>query len=78
LSATVSSLTSVSAIAAGVSTAGLAEDSTGTYLLAVNASGTPDLSAYTFDTKTPGKLDAYATASTGSDPVQPVAIAAAP
>jgi hypothetical protein len=78
LTGTVYSLTSVSTIAAGVSTAGLAEDSTGTYLLAVNASGTPDLSAFTFDTKTAGKLVAYATASTGSDPVQPVAITAVP
>ena len=78
LTGTVYSLTTVSTISAGVSTAGLAEDSTGTYLLAVNASGSPDLSAFTFDTTTAGKLDAYATASTGSDPVQAVAIAAVP
>lgn len=78
LTGTVYSLTTVSTISAGVSTAGLAEDSTGTYLLAVNASGSPDLSAFTFDATTAGKLDAYATASTGSDPVQAVAIAAVP
>ncbi len=78
LTGTVYSLTTVSTISAGVATVGLAEDSTGTYLLAVNASGSPDLSAFTFDTTTAGKLDSYATASTGSDPVQAVAIAAVP
>lgn len=75
---TVYSLTTVSTIAAGVSTVGLAEDSTGTYLLAVNASGTPDLSAFTFDTTTVGKLDTYTTKSTGTDPVQAIAIVATP
>jgi len=78
LTGTVYSLTSVSTIAAGVSTVGLAEDSTGTYVLAVNSSGSPDLSAFTFDATTAGKLDAYATPATGSDPVQAVAIAAVP
>lgn len=78
LTGTVYSLTSVSTISAGASTVGLAEDSTGTYLLAVNASGTPDLSAFTFDTTTAGKLDSYASVSAGNDPVQTVAIAAVP
>jgi len=78
LTGTVYSLTSVSSIAAGVSTVGLAEDNTGTYVLAVNSSGTPDLSAFTFDTTTAGKLDAYATAATGSDPVAALSIVAFP
>ena len=65
LTGTVYSLTSVSSISAGVNTLGLAEDNTGTYVLAVNQSGTPDLSAFTFDATTAGKLDAYATASDG-------------
>jgi hypothetical protein len=78
LTGTVYSLTSISTISAGPSTVGLAEDSSGTYILAVNSSGNPDLSAYTFDSTTAGKLDAYATASTGNDPVQAVAIAAVP
>jgi len=78
LTGTVYSLTSISTISAGPSTVGLAEDSTGTYILAVNSSGNPDLSAFTFDSTTAGKLDAYATASTGNDPVQAVAIAAVP
>ena len=72
------SLTSISTIGAGLSTQGLAEESTGTYVLAVNAGGTPDLSTYTFDTTTAGKLDAGATSATGTDPVSAVAIAAVP
>jgi 6-phosphogluconolactonase (cycloisomerase 2 family) len=74
---TAHSLTAVTngTIAAGVSTAGLAEESKGTYILAVNSSGGPDLNAYTIDSTT-GALKSYATASTGSDPTQPVAIVA--
>jgi 6-phosphogluconolactonase (cycloisomerase 2 family) len=70
------SLTAVTSgtISAGVSTVGLAEDSTGTYILAVNSSGTPDLNAYTIGTT--GALTSYATNSTGADPVQAVAIVA--
>jgi 6-phosphogluconolactonase (cycloisomerase 2 family) len=75
---TVYSLTSVSTVASGVSTIGLAEDSIGTYVLAVNSSGSPDLNVYTFDTTTAGKLVSYTTAATGSDPVQAVAITAVP
>lgn len=78
LTGTVYSLTSVSSIAAGVSTVGLAEDNTGTYVLAVNSSGGPDLSAFTFDATTAGQLDAYATNATGSDPVQALSIVAFP
>jgi 6-phosphogluconolactonase len=72
------SLSSVNTVAAGVSTQGLAEESTGTYVLAVNAGGGPDLSTYTFDTTTPGKLDAGKTIATGTDPVQAVAVVAVP
>jgi hypothetical protein len=75
---TVYSLTSVSTVAAGISTIAMDEENTGTYLLAVNSSGSPDLNIYTFDATTGGKLDSYATASTGSDPVQPVAVVAVP
>ena len=62
-------------ISAGVATVGLAEDSKGLYILAVNNSGSPDLNAYTIDSTT-GALKSYATAATGTDPVQPVAIVA--
>jgi hypothetical protein len=68
----------INTIAAGSSTVGLAEESTGTYLLAVNSGGSPDLNAYTFDSATPGKLVAGATVATGTDPVRAVAIAAVP
>jgi len=62
-------------IAAGVATIGLAEDSTGTYVLAVNSSGSPDLNAYTINATT-GALASYATGATGTDPVQVVTIVA--
>jgi 6-phosphogluconolactonase (cycloisomerase 2 family) len=75
---TATGLTAVTSgtISAGVSTLGLAEDSSGTYILAVNSSGSPDLNAFTIGTT--GALTSYATASTGTDPVQAVAIAAIP
>jgi 6-phosphogluconolactonase (cycloisomerase 2 family) len=69
---------SINTIAAGVNTIGLAQENSGTYLLAVNAGGNPDLNAYTYDTTTPGKLIAGATGSTGTDPVRPIAIVAVP
>jgi 6-phosphogluconolactonase (cycloisomerase 2 family) len=70
------SLTAVTSgtISAGVGTIGLAEDSTGTYILAVNFGGSPDLSAFTITST--GALKSYATAATGSDPVNAVSIAA--
>lgn len=75
---TASGLTAVTSgtISTGVSTVGLAEDSKGTYILAVNSSGSPDLNAFTIGTT--GALKSYATAATGTDPVQAVAIAAIP
>jgi 6-phosphogluconolactonase (cycloisomerase 2 family) len=72
------SLTTISTIAAGISTNSLAADSTGTYVLAANPGGSPDLSTFTFDTTTSGKLDAAATAATGTDPVQAVTVVAHP
>ena len=78
LSGSTYSLTKVSTVSAGVSPVGLAEDSTSTYVLAVNLGGSPDLSTYTFDATTKGQLDAGATAATGTDPVQAIAIAAVP
>ena len=71
-------LTTISSIAAGTSPVGLAEDSTGTYLLSVSSSDKPDLSTFTFDSTTTGKLDASATSSTGTDPVQAVTVVAHP
>lgn len=78
LSGSTYSLTKVSTVNAGVSPVGLAEDSTSTYVLALNSGGSPDLSTYTFDATTKGQLDAGATSSTGTDPTQAIAIAAVP
>lgn len=76
---TVYTLTALSATAtAGTTPTGLAEDSTGTYLLAINSGGSPDLDAYTFDSTTAGKLDLAFSEATGTDPVQAIAIAAMP
>lgn len=71
------SLSTVATTSAGVSTVGLAQDSTSTYVVAVNFGG-PDLGIYTIDATTPGKLDLGTTAATGSDPVQAAAIVAIP
>lgn len=77
-SSTTYTLTKVNTVNAGNNTYGLAEDSTSTYLLAVNFGGSPDLNTYTFDATTKGQLDAGTTASTGTDPVGAIAIAAVP
>ena len=70
--------TIINTLTAGTNTVGLARENTGTYLLAVNAGGTPDLNTYTFDSTTAGKLVAGATVSTGTDPTRPNAIIAVP
>lgn len=68
--------TLIATVAAGTDTVGLAEDSTDTYVLAINSSGNPDVNAYTFDSTTAGKLDSYATFNISGTSVSPVAIAA--
>jgi 6-phosphogluconolactonase len=78
-SGTTTSLTALSTTAlAGVNPVGLSEESQGNYLLAVNSGGNPDLSAFTYDSTTAGKLDSAVTGATGTDPVQASAIAALP
>jgi 6-phosphogluconolactonase (cycloisomerase 2 family) len=72
------SLTSISTIAAGDSTMSLAMDSTGTYVLAANSAGNPDLSTFVFDATTSGKLDTGPTSATGTDPTQAVWVVAHP
>jgi hypothetical protein len=54
---------------------GLAEDSTGSFVLAVDIAGNPDLQVYTLSSST---LTSTLTVATGSDPVGAIAIAAAP
>jgi 6-phosphogluconolactonase (cycloisomerase 2 family) len=53
----------------------LAADRTGSYLLAAAHSGTPDLTLYSFDSGTIGKLDFVISTSTGTDPTGPVTLA---
>jgi 6-phosphogluconolactonase (cycloisomerase 2 family) len=67
-----------STFSVGINPVALAEDSTGTYVLAVDVGGSPDLQAYTFDSTTAGHLDTSVSGATGSDPVQATAIAAVP
>jgi len=62
----------------GITPNGLAEDSNGAVALLVNTGGGPDLDIYSFDSTTAGKLDLVLSASTGTDPVGALAIAAAP
>jgi len=54
---------------------GLAEDSKGSFLLAVDFAGSPDLEAYTMSS---GALTSVLSVATGTDPVGAAAIAAAP
>jgi 6-phosphogluconolactonase (cycloisomerase 2 family) len=54
---------------------GMAIDSTSDFLLAVSQGGNPDLEAYTMSS---GDLTSVLSVSTGTDPVQAIAIAAAP
>jgi 6-phosphogluconolactonase (cycloisomerase 2 family) len=73
------SLTALSTTStAGTNPVGLTEDGLENYMLVVDSGGSPDLEAYTFDATTAGKLDSALSSSTGTDPVQAVAIAAAP
>jgi hypothetical protein len=65
----------------GIQPSGLAEDSTGTYLLAVAAGdggslgGDPDLASFTMSS---GALTFFKSGNTGTDPVGAVAVAAVP
>lgn len=75
-SVTATSLTANATVSAGTAgRLGLAEDSTGSYLLAVDAAGNPDLQAYTMSS---GALTSAVTDPTGTDPVGAIGIAAAP
>ena len=74
-SVSATALASIGSVAAGPTRpVGLAEDSTGSYLLAVDFAGNPDLDVYTMSS---GTLTSSLTATTGTDPVGAIAIAAA-
>ena len=66
--------TLIGTISTGKSTYGMAEDNTHTYVIAVNSVGSPDLSTYTFDTTTSGKLVAGQTVSNSLNPTAIVAV----
>jgi 6-phosphogluconolactonase len=53
----------------------LGMDSSGKYLLAAAFGGAPDLSMYSFDTATPGKLILASSAATGTSPSGAIAVA---
>lgn len=75
-SVTTTALTQIGTVAAGpTGQIGLAEDSTSSFLLAVDIAGTPDLQAYTMSS---GALTSTFTGATGTDPVGASAIVAAP
>jgi hypothetical protein len=63
------------ASAAGVQPLGLAEDSTGTFVIEVGSLGSPYFDAYTFDSTTLGKLDSALSSSTSASAI---AVAAVP
>jgi hypothetical protein len=78
-SGTAFSLTPLSStVSTGIAPLGLTQESTGNYMLVVSSGGSPDLTAFTFDSTTSGMLNSALTSATGTDPVQANAIAAAP
>jgi 6-phosphogluconolactonase (cycloisomerase 2 family) len=68
-------LTLLGTIASGSLPIGLAVDNSGDYLLAAANGGSSDLTMYSYDSTTTGKLDLSAATATGTDPTGPVAIA---
>jgi 6-phosphogluconolactonase len=59
----------------GTSVQSLGIDRTGKYLLAAAVGGSPDLTMYSFDITTPGKLDPATSIATDTDPAGAVAVA---
>lgn len=62
---------------AGTTPVAMTLDQTGKFLAVVSSGGTPDLQVFSFDATTAGKLVAVSNATTGTDPVNAVAIASA-
>jgi 6-phosphogluconolactonase len=65
-------------VSTGILPYGLAQDSTGNFVMAVSSSGDPDLQAFVFDTTTAGQLDSVITSTTGTDPTKAIGIVATP
>ena len=72
---TTTALTTGSTVAAGAQPAGLAEDSTHSWVFEVGSSGSPYFDAYTFDASTTGQLDSQFTSTSAATSM---AIVAAP
>jgi hypothetical protein len=72
---TTTALTTSSTVAAGAQPAGLAEDSTHSWVFEVGSSGSPYFDAYTFDASTTGQLDSQFTSTSAATSM---AIVAAP
>jgi 6-phosphogluconolactonase len=72
------SLTAGPTASSGYEPTSMTVDNTGSYLLAVDFDGNPDLEGYTFDTTTAGELDSVVSAATGTDPVGAISVVAAP
>jgi hypothetical protein len=68
-------LTTGSTVSAGAQPAGMAEDSTGSYIFEVGSTGSPYFDAYTFDSTTTGQLDSQVTSTSAATSI---AIVAAP
>jgi 6-phosphogluconolactonase (cycloisomerase 2 family) len=62
---------------AGTTPYAMTLDQTGKYLAVISAGGNPDLQVFSFDATTGGKLDPVAHATTGTDPVNAIAIVSA-
>jgi len=67
---------SSSPYSSGTLVTALATDNSGSYLFAVANGGSPDLTMYSYDSTTSGKLDTIAAVTTGTDPTGAIAIAA--
>jgi 6-phosphogluconolactonase len=61
--------------ASGAQVTSLGVDRSGAYLLAAAFGGSPDLSMYSFDTTTPGKLNLATSTATGTGTTGAVAVA---
>jgi 6-phosphogluconolactonase (cycloisomerase 2 family) len=73
-SVTTSALTAITnTVATGTQPSGMAEDSTGNFVLAVSSTGNT-FDAYTFDATTPGQLDPLVASSPVTNPIAIVAI----
>ena len=60
----------------GLNVTSLAIDNSGNYLLAAASGGKPDLSLYSFDSATAGRLNLAASSATGTDPTVAITVAA--